>query len=52
MSFAITSGLEILQVHESPLDIHVEKYWQDLKGKIIIIIKTFSLGTINIYFKY
>lgn len=50
MSFEISSGLEILQVHESPLDTHVEKYWQDLKGKIIK--KTCSLEIINIYFKY
>lgn len=35
MSFEISSRLEVLQVHESPLDIHVERYWQDLKGKMI-----------------
>lgn len=33
MSFAVSSGLEILQVHGSPLDMHFEKRWLDLKGK-------------------
>lgn len=35
MSFVISSELEILEVHDSLLDIHVEKYWQVLIGKII-----------------
>lgn len=45
MSFEISSGLEVLQVHESPLDMHVERYWQDLKGKMMKKKKTTNLFT-------
>lgn len=42
MSCAISSEFEILEVLECLLDIHVEKYWQVLIGKIIN--KVFSTG--------